>query len=85
MRKKLNTESITNELEGASLFFAKSDSPPSLPKPETEDSLRVESVDSVQSPQTPQSPTISEKKGKTVKDLPLKEKKPTNRDTTIPR
>ena len=32
MKKKLNTESITNELEGASLFFTKSVSPPSLPK-----------------------------------------------------
>lgn len=34
MKKKLNTESIANELEGASLFFTKSPTPPSLPKPE---------------------------------------------------
>ena len=34
MKKKLNTEGITNELEGASLFFTKSTTPPSLPEPE---------------------------------------------------
>jgi len=34
MKKKLNTESITNELEGASLFFKKPDTPPSLSEPE---------------------------------------------------
>lgn len=34
MKKKLNTEGITNELEGASLFFTKSTTPPSLPKTE---------------------------------------------------
>ena len=36
MKKKLNIDSITNELEGASLFFTKSASPLPLPdsKPE---------------------------------------------------
>lgn len=34
MKKKLNTESITNELEGASLFFNKSASPLSASEPE---------------------------------------------------
>jgi hypothetical protein len=34
MKKKLNIERITNELEGASLFFKKSATPPSLPEPE---------------------------------------------------
>ena len=34
MKKKLNTESITNELEGASLFFTKSASSLPLPEPE---------------------------------------------------
>jgi hypothetical protein len=34
MKKKLNTDSITNELEGASLFFTKPPSPPPLPEPE---------------------------------------------------
>src|SRR3972149_6128952 len=33
MKKKLNTDSITNELEGASLFFTKSATPPPLPEP----------------------------------------------------
>lgn len=33
-KKKLNTEAITNELEGASLFFAKRPSPPLAPKQE---------------------------------------------------
>ena len=34
MKKKLNIDSITNELEGASLFFTKQPSPPTLPEPE---------------------------------------------------
>ena len=34
MKKKLNTDSITNELEGASLFFAKSATPLPAPEPE---------------------------------------------------
>src|SRR5690242_13593770 len=33
MKKKLNIDSITNELEGASLFFTKSTTPPSVPEP----------------------------------------------------
>lgn len=33
MKKKLNIDSITNELEGASLFFTKSITPPSVPEP----------------------------------------------------
>ena len=37
MKKKLDTVSITNELEGASLFFSKSPTPPYLPEPETAD------------------------------------------------
>lgn len=34
MKKKLNIEGITNELEGASLFFTKSAEPSSLPEPD---------------------------------------------------
>lgn len=34
MKKKLNTDSITNELEGASLFFSKPAAPPPSPEPE---------------------------------------------------
>lgn len=34
MKKKLNTEGITNELEGASLFFSKSAKSASLPEPD---------------------------------------------------
>jgi hypothetical protein len=34
MKKKLNTDIITNELEGASLFFTKSASPLPAPEPE---------------------------------------------------
>jgi len=33
MKKKLNIEGITNELEGASLFFSKSPTLPPLPQP----------------------------------------------------
>lgn len=34
MKKKLNTGNITNELEGASLFFTKRSTPPPSPEPE---------------------------------------------------
>ena len=34
MKKKLNIDSITNELEGASLFFTKPSTPLSSPQPE---------------------------------------------------
>ena len=34
MKKKLNTDSITNELEGASLFFVKTATPLPVPEPE---------------------------------------------------
>lgn len=33
MKKKLNIDGITNELEGASLFFTRSATPPSVPEP----------------------------------------------------
>lgn len=44
MKKKLNTESIANELEGASLFFKKSDTPPPLPEPENAITEKTEST-----------------------------------------
>ena len=43
MKKKLNTDSIANELEGASLFFEKSSSPQLLPKHEIPATRRITS------------------------------------------
>jgi hypothetical protein len=44
MKKKLNVDSIANELEGASLFFKKSDTPPPLPEPENAITKKTESA-----------------------------------------
>ncbi len=44
MKKKLNVDSIANELEGASLFFKKSDTPPPLPEPENAITRKTESA-----------------------------------------
>src|SRR3989337_352989 len=55
MKKKLNTESITNELEGASLFFTKSTTPPSLPEPDKQIFEKYISP-------TPDSPTLPKDK-----------------------
>ena len=77
MKKKLNTDSITNELEGASLFFTKSASPPSLPIPEKVESIPVVTISSEHA--------VSEEiriAKKTPKHTTVKQDK---RDTMIPR
>lgn len=50
-KKKLNIDSIANELEGASLFFKKSPTPSSLPEP-------VQEVPETVSNPMPESPTL---------------------------
>ena len=65
MKKKLNTESITNELEGASLFFKKSKSSPSLPEPENQIFEKYINP-------TPDSPTLS-KDETSIPQAPIEE------------
>jgi hypothetical protein len=73
MKKKLNTGAIANELEGASLFFAKTQSPsvsPEIPKAEA----------------TPPSVVLQVEKEKPKPKRPVqKSQQSSNRDTTTPR
>ena len=58
MKKKLNTDAISNELEGASLFFAKPQSPATMPEnTQTEDTPVSEIEAFVKEPLLPVSST----------------------------
>ena len=86
MKKKLNIDTIANELEGASLFFKKSATPSTLP--ESDNSGVEKNV-----PNTPPSTEATSLVEPVKIERPLKEKveQPKNttvtrsRDTTIPR
>src|SRR5687768_1117406 len=92
MKKKLNTDSIANELEGASLFFSKPVAPPPAPAPEQAETKKAINplADSPffekSSPlQTTDSPIEEIKPAKKVVRKKEKVEQPSNRDTTIPR
>jgi outer membrane biosynthesis protein TonB len=76
MKKKLNIDSITNELEGASLFFAKS--APSPDKPIIEKVVEPKP----DSPITAEPPVEKQKPPKTKE---TKSERPNNSDTMTPR
>ena len=83
-KKKLNTDSITNELKGASLFFTKSATPPSLPEPEK--SIVEKNVNSIPDPPILAEPPVEKVQSEnTKKAKEHKFKQPSNRDTTTPR
>ena len=84
MKKKLNTVSIANELEGASLFFAKSPSPPSLQEP---DKTIIEKVMSpiIDSPTQSKPPVEKVQTEKIKKTKDEKSEQPSNHDTTVSR
>jgi len=79
MKKKLNIDSITNELEGASLFFRKSASPLPTPEPEKVESSLLDSF----IPAETEAP--KEKPKKTEKPKQSKPAKTDDQDTVIPR
>src|SRR6266496_525744 len=79
MKKIINTDSIANELEGASLFFTKSATPPSLPEPEKVESSLRDLVISEQIEAPKEKPEIITKPKK------IKSPKPNSDDTVIPR
>ena len=81
MKKKLNTENITNELEGASLFFTRSTTSPlaetvlaeKQPSPAIESPSRVQAQISKENAEIPQ------------KHESNKQESSNRRDTTTPR
>jgi hypothetical protein len=76
MKKKLNIDSITNELEGSSLFFTRSVTPPPVPLPEqVEPSLPDSSIST--ETEAPREKPENIKKSKETKTV--------NDDTVIPR
>ena len=76
MKKKLNIDSITNELEGSSLFFTKSVTPTPAPVLEKVENPLPDSSISAE-PETP--------KEKPEKNKKPRESKTVNDDTVIPR
>jgi hypothetical protein len=79
MKKKLNIDSITNELEGSSLFFTRSVSPPPSPEPKKIVNTSPDSPISVE-------PVVLKKKPeKSTKPKESKSVKSSNDDTVIPR
>ena len=78
MKKKLITDSIANELEGASLFFTKPAPPPLPPEPE-----KIEN--SVVSSPAPEKPVRIEKPKKIVNIKKPKIIETEKHDTVIPR
>ena len=81
MKKKLNTENITNELEGASLFFTRPASPLS------DETALIEKQPSpvIESP-APVQPQISNESTEiTKKPETIKQEQSKRRDTTTPR
>ena len=79
MKKKLNIDSITNELEGSSLFFTKSVILPSLPEPEKVKNPLPDSSISTE-PETSKQKLEVTKKSKEPKTVETN-----NDDTVIPR
>lgn len=81
MKNKLNTENITNELEGASLFFTRAAIPSSVEvvSPEKQSSPIIESPTPIQTQSFKEQPEIAQKP-----ETP-KSKRTTRRDTTTPR
>jgi hypothetical protein len=84
MKKKLNIDAITNELEGASLFFARPSAAPTPPPENTEDEpktseVKVESETVTPVYEKPKVRKITKRKESKI------EQKESNRDTTIPR
>ena len=79
MKKKLNVDSITNELEGASLFFTKSASPLSVPEPEKVESTLPDSLISAETEAPKEMPE------KVTKSNKIKTAKSDNDETVIPR
>ncbi len=83
MTKKLNTESIANELEGASLFFTGPVTPPARKLAQQSEELADEQAQA--SPQTETTPIARTELQRPTQSRPSKPEKPTNRDTVIPR
>jgi outer membrane biosynthesis protein TonB len=81
MTKKLNTESIANELEGASLFFTKSTTPP----PHDNSSIERQTSPTPTPPALAEPPTEKVVPEITKKAKPSKTPQPGARDTVIPR
>lgn len=81
MTKKLNTENIANELEGASLFFTKP------PTPLSGDSVSIEKEEVVVAEHSTLAPTPAQqvKQEETMKSNITKTMRVSNRDTVIPR
>jgi len=84
MKKKLNTENITNELEGASLFFTKSATPPNLPEPE-KSIIDDKTAPKPDSPISTMKSTEAAHPEKTEKIKAKKVEQTNNRDTMTPR
>jgi len=84
MKKKLNIDSITNELEGSSLFFTRSVTPPPAPVPEkVEPSLSDSSISA--EPEVPKEKPEKTKKSKDSKTIKDDTMTPRYQDTMTPR
>ena len=83
MKKKLNIDSITNELEGSSLFFTRSVTPPPAPVPEkVEPSLSDSSISA--EPEVPKEKPEKTKKSKDSKTIKDDTMTPRYQDTMTP-
>src|SRR6266540_1389034 len=80
MKKKLNTENITNELEGASLFFARTPTPP----PSEAKAVEPEPVPIPVSP-APVQEQSAKVRAEIVNKPEIQKDEQTNSDTTTPR